>query len=297
MTCAAGHEYPFVDGIPVLVLDELEPTQPGYWATQEQIQRVRAEDPPPGEGVDPYVSTRIAATHGRLYSRLSGDIARYPIPDFPLGGGTGRTLVDIGCNWGRWTLAAAIAGFDPVGIDPSFEAISAACRIARQLVAPVRYAVADARALPFPDRSVDVVFSYSVLQHFSRRDVRAALEQIARVLRPGGEALIQMANAYGLWNGYRRARRRVRGRGTRGFDVRYWTPAELRRTWHDAIGPAQLRIDGFFSLNPRPSDLDLLPPRFRALVRASEALRQAARVVPGLGLFADSVYVRAIRRS
>ena len=84
----------------------------------------------------------------------------------------GELLLDIGCNWGRWTIAAAQRGYRPIGIDPSFEAIVAARRIARQLgVDDARYVVADARKLPFADGTFDVVFSYGVLQHFSKSDV------------------------------------------------------------------------------------------------------------------------------
>src|SRR5919198_223836 len=76
LVCADGHEYPFVEGIPVLVLDELKPTQPGYWATREQIEAVRAappEAPGPG-GVDPYVLRVLEATHGRLYGGVAGRV-------------------------------------------------------------------------------------------------------------------------------------------------------------------------------------------------------------------------------
>ena len=35
LVCEQGHEYPYVDGIPVLVVEDAEPTQPGYWARPE----------------------------------------------------------------------------------------------------------------------------------------------------------------------------------------------------------------------------------------------------------------------
>jgi len=171
LVCEEGHEYPYVDGLPVLVVDdELEPTQPGYWSRPEQIDAVRKSVPPPVEGdeVDPYVAELIIGTHGNLYRRLARGLRRYPIPHFPLPSGAGKTLLDIGCNWGRWTISAARGGYDPIGIDPSFEAIVAAKRIAKQLRTHANYVVADARRLPFPDGSFDVVFSYGVLQHFSR---------------------------------------------------------------------------------------------------------------------------------
>lgn len=297
LVCAGAdqHRFPYVDGIPVLVDPEVEPTQPGYWAAPDEIAAVREAEPAPIEGdeVDPYVARLIVGTHGNLYRDLARGISRYPIPDFPLPAGEGRTLLDIGCNWGRWSLSAVRAGYDVIGIDPSFEAIVAAKRIARQLGVDVRYVVGDARRLPFPDASFDVAFSYGVLQHFSKADVRVAVREIARAVKPDGYSWVQMPNALGVRSLYQLARRRFK-EGER-FEVRYWLPGELRRTF-GAIGPTSLSTDGFFTLNPQKSDVDLLPRRFRALVRVSEALRQASERVGVLTNLADSVNVRSAPR-
>jgi 2-polyprenyl-3-methyl-5-hydroxy-6-metoxy-1,4-benzoquinol methylase/uncharacterized protein YbaR (Trm112 family) len=291
LVCEQGHEYPFVDGIPVLVVDELEPTQPGYWAKPEQIERVRAAEPPPveGDGVDPYVADLILGTHGNLYKHLSAGLSRYPIPDFPLPRGNGELLLDIGCNWGRWTIAAARAGYRPIGIDPSFEAIVAAKRIARQLGVDAQYVVADARRLPFADETFDVVFSYGVLQHFSKGDVAVAVDEIARTLKPSGSSWVQMPNALGALNAVRLAQRGFR-EGDH-FEVRYWKPGELKRVF-ERIGPTDLSTDGFFTLNPQKRDLDLLPRRFRAVVRVSETLKRLHAPTT----LADSVNVRSVAR-
>lgn len=294
LRCAEGHAYPYVDGIPVLVVDDLEPTQPAYWASPEQIEAVRVAQPPAvtGDAVDPYVAELILGTHGNLYKHLGAGLARYPIPDFPLAPGSGELLLDIGCNWGRWSISAARAGYRAVGLDPSFEAIVAARRIARQLGAQSRYVVADTRRLPFADDTFDVVFSYGVLQHLSKRDVAAAVEEIRRTLKRGGYSWVQMPNALGVRNLYQLARRGFR-EGDR-FEVRYWRRGELTRTF-GAIGATELSTDGFFTLNPQKRDLDLLPRRYRALVRTSEALRRLSGRAPFLTAVADSVNVRSAR--
>lgn len=297
LVCEQGHEYPYVDGIPVLVLDdELTPTQPGYWARPEQIDAVRKAEPPPIEGdrVDPYVAELIIGTHGNLYRQLAHGLSRYPIPHFPLPPAAGRTLLDIGCNWGRWSIAATRAGYEVIGMDPSYEAIVAARRIARQLHADAQYVVADARRLPFSDARFDVVFSYGVLQHFSKADVAVSVREIARVVTPDGYSWVQMPNAYGARNLYQLARRRFREGDA--FEVRYWRPDELKRVF-EQIGPTELTTDGFLTLNPQTADLDLLPPHLRALVRGSELLRRASQKVPALTNVADSVNVRSVPRA
>jgi SAM-dependent methyltransferase len=286
--CEQGHEYPVVDGVPVLLVDEESPTHAA-------CGRVEELPPPPQEGIDPFVREVIGATCGRLYEHLIADLPDYPIPELRLPQGDGGTFLEVGSNWGRWCVAAARRGYVPTGLDPSLKGVQAARRVAEQLGVDAEYVVGDARRLPFPDASFDVVFSYSVFQHFSKQDALAAFDEIGRVLKPGGESLIQMANLYGpksLWNQARE--RRFREPRTL-FDVRYWGPRELRDELERRVGPTSLSVDGFFTLNPQPTDLALLPARYRAVVRTSETLRRVSDVVRPLTYVADSVYARSRR--
>jgi 2-polyprenyl-3-methyl-5-hydroxy-6-metoxy-1,4-benzoquinol methylase len=299
LACPQGHQYPQVDGISVLVLDDLAPNQPGYWATAEDIARARLEADVEGEdvgdGVDPYVAKLIIGTCGNLYRHAAPRLRNYPIPPFPLDPPReGARLLDIGCNWGRWSIAAARAGYRVVGIDPSLEAVRAARRISRRLGVEIDYLVADARALPFSEGSFDVVFSYSVLQHLPKPDAARAVHEVGRVLASEGSCLIQMPNAYGLRNFALRARRLFRE--AEGFEVRYWTSRELRQVFAE-IGETSLSVDGFFSLNAQATDLELFDRRHRAIVRTSAALKRASRQMPLLTGIADSVYVRSTRRT
>ena len=94
---------------------------------------------------------------------------------------TGRGLVP--------RLLAAGASVTGIDISP-FIAAEAAAR------SPGLTAVAaDVRSLPFPDGSFDMVFSGSTLDHFdSVSDIRAALDELGRVLRLGGRLILTMDN-------------------------------------------------------------------------------------------------------
>jgi SAM-dependent methyltransferase len=192
-------------------------------------------------------------------------------------------------------VSAARSGYRVVGVDPSLDAIRAARVVAEQLGVEATYVVADARHLPFPDESFDVVFSYSVFQHFTKEDALASFAELGRVLALDGRSLVQMANVWGLRSLLNQARERRFREPRTLFDVRYWSPGELRDAFAEAVGPTELAVDGFLTLNPQPADLDLLPRRYRALVRTSELLRRASERISPLTAIADSLYVRSRR--
>jgi SAM-dependent methyltransferase len=270
---------------------EAPPTQPGYWATEEtEVYPADERERATGDTVDEYVRWILRGTCGNLYD--AERIRHYPIPELPFSG-AGRFL-DIGSNWGRWTIAAARAGFDATAIDPSLGAIRAARRVASQLSVSIDLAVADARHLPFPDESFDVVFSYSVLQHLSPADVEASIAECARVLKPNGRALHQLPSTRGALSLYRQARRRFRP--ARGFEVRYWSPSALGELFEELVGPTTLVPDAFFTLNPHAGELGELSGRAQAVVRTSRALTALAGRIPPLAAAADSLWVRSTRR-
>jgi SAM-dependent methyltransferase len=276
-----------VDGVPVLLVEEDEPTHGACWLSLEP----RA----PAGDADTFVQDVIAATCGNLYRHLIGRVTAYPIPEIRLPPGEGRTFLEVGCNWGRWCISAARRGYRVVGVDPSLDAIRAARRVADELEVDAEYIVGDARHLPFADARFDVVFSYSVFQHFTRNAAVAAFTEVGRVLRPGGLSLLQLANVWGPRSLFNQLRERRFREPRTLFDVRYWSTGELREELTRAVGPTELSVDGFLTLNPQPADLPLLPRRYRALVHVSEAYRRASRRLPFLVHAADSVYAASTR--
>src|SRR5262249_16218759 len=222
VTCAAGHSYAVIDGIPVLLRDDVEQT---HWAAEDSLQASRAgelpdDDPEPvdTQAIDPLWKGWIGATGGLMYQAVVNRLTEYPIPRIPSEPGDGRTLIDVGCNWGRWTIAAVRRGYRAIGVDPSLRALRAAKRVCLQLGIEANFVVGDARYLPFAAQSLDTAFSYSVIQHLSKADACRAAAEIGRVLKPGGLATIQMPNVFGVRCLYHQARRRFRE--PRDFQVR-----------------------------------------------------------------------------
>jgi SAM-dependent methyltransferase len=171
----------------------------------------------------------------------------------------------------------------------------AARRVAKQMGLQVRHVVADARYLPFRSEVFDVVFSYSVLQHFSKDNVATALDDISVVLKPGATALIQMPNAFGIRSFQHLLRRGFRE--ARNFEVRYWSLSELKRLFRRKVGPTSVTVDCYFGLGLQKSDIELMSPVIRVAITISEFLRKLSLHLPFLKYVADSVYVRATREA
>jgi ubiquinone/menaquinone biosynthesis C-methylase UbiE len=162
---------------------------------------------------------------GRLHHDIAVRTADLALSVNP---GPGRVL-DIGCGTGY--LLRLLAGQSPratelAGIDPAPAMIAAAEQAAgdRRL----RFSVAAAESLPYPDGSFDLVVSTTSFDHW--QDQQAGLRECARVLAPGGHLVL--ADLFSpllrptLLAG-RRAKARTRRRaskllGTAGFTGLAW---------------------------------------------------------------------------
>jgi SAM-dependent methyltransferase/uncharacterized protein YbaR (Trm112 family) len=318
LVSAAGRRYPVVDGIPVLLLDNAEQTigvastslkraqgdsavvdsrAPELYLESLGISEAEKQSVielvSSGNGkIDPVVSCIVAATSGHSYKHLLGKLDAYPVPELRFPDSHGQMFLELGCNWGRWCIAAARKGYTVVGIDPSLGAVMAARRVARQLGLPNRYLVADARFLPFKAGSFDAVFSYSVLQHLQKDNVRKVLEQVGRILKLNGTSLIQMPNFLGIRSLQNQARRRFRE--AEQFEVRYWSLPELRKMFTEKIGRTSISVDCYFGLGLQKSDIEFMTPMLRRVIYLSELLRSISCRIGILKYLADSVYVTSI---
>ena len=318
-----GRSYPVVDGMPVMLVPDAEQTigvaessldlATGRLASCDQrsphfyLESIGISDNERDQlvklskdkktALDPVALMLIAATCGNAYKHLiaSRSLDHYPIPMLDLDGCEGGTeLIDIGCSWGRWSIAAAQKGFRVTGIDPSLGAVLAARRIATQLGLEIKYLVGDARNLPFRNESFGCVYSYSVLQHFAKRDARTALMESERVLRRNGFAKIQMANSWGVRSIQVQARRGFRPASK--FEVRYWSPAELKSVFSGIFGQTRIVADCYFGLGWQWSDFDIVEVRHKPVLVLSESAKKLSEIIPPFRLFADSVFCSSVKR-
>ena len=106
----------------------------------------------------------------------------------------GRLLLDLGCGMGGFAVAAGRAGGRVTALDYN----RAYCRItaARGLRYGMRMLVVQAagEALPAPSAAYDIVTAWDVIEHVQRPE--RMLAEIARVLRPGGVAVMTAINRF-----------------------------------------------------------------------------------------------------
>ena len=134
---------------------------------------------------DPYRST---FTYGRMKGERFIDAALDRLP-------AGARVLDVGCGTGFHVARMRERGFDVVGIEPGAELR----RRARANNPGARIDDGDMEALELEDGSFDAVLAVEVIRHVPHP--AQAVAEAARVLRPGGMAIITAAPKWSL-NGY-----------------------------------------------------------------------------------------------
>ncbi len=205
------------------------------------------------------VLARLGALAGRLAPRVVVLTRKHPRPLHPkhlldadrdhfwcdrdLAGG--RLALDVGCNVGAHANFAAKQGLAVIGMDVDRTALGHARfllsweRAARALIVE-----ADAeRPFPFADAAFDRVLAFDVIEHVA--DDARLLDEIGRVLAPGGVLLLSAPNVDTTW------KKRFRAAGLPFFadpthQIEY-TRAGLERTLRDA---------GFVVVREEPTVLD-----------------------------------------
>ena len=106
-----------------------------------------------------------------------------------------RSLLDVGCGGGQAAICMKerYPHLRLTGIDTSEEMIAGARYRARIKGCAIHFEVADAEALPFPDASFEVVYSFGSAKHWP--NPLKGFGECWRVLKPGGELLVADATS------------------------------------------------------------------------------------------------------
>lgn len=137
----------------------------------------------------------------------------------------GARILDLCCGFGRHSLELARRGYEVTGLDFSPNLLRHAREAAQSENLDVTWIEADMREIPAPAQPYDAVVNlFSAFGFFGddREEARVA-EAVARVLAPGGQALIETVN--------------------REIMLRHWMPLRWREKPDGTLLLDRLRFD------------------------------------------------------
>lgn len=198
-----------------------------------------------------------------LFRELLGDLRLSP----------GASVLDVGCGPGTYVRLLAGDGCRVIGLDYSFPTLVRALETDRGKNGA--YVSGEAYRLPFRAKTFDLVVSIGVLQTLALPG--PALDEMSRVLRPGGTLVVEALNGRAMPTRLRETYAALRRRRPR---VRTYDPAQVR-AWLAERGfvvtaqvavclpPRRLqRFDRLFPLGSRRNRL-AQRPRVAALIAHS----------------------------
>lgn len=232
------------------------------------------------------------ALHDRADPVLSPLHQRIAVALRLLGSRPGEVL-DCGMGPGRLLAELDRRGWSVAGVDVSSEMVSLAR--ARLPAHADRLVQASAESLPFASESFDGVVATGVFEYVG--DLRGAIGEVARVLRPEGVFVVSMPNtrAPGTFWRHRIVYTVVRAFKTRlpvGERVPLPRPGLVSlRTLERMLAESGLRAEHVEYITPVPSPLRTLAPSLS--LRAATRLQ---RLGPRVGAILGLQYVLAARR-
>jgi len=150
------------------------------------------------------------------------------------------SLLDVSCGAGLMLSAAARRrGIQAWGIDIS----TAALKLAWNEAPEVRLVRCDALALPFTSGSFDYITNLGSLEHYG--DIVQGVNEMARVLRPGGRAAILLPNGYYLADIVWWVLRKGYGPSHKQLMEKFATAGE----WRDLLTAGGIRVERTYAYN------------------------------------------------
>jgi len=109
----------------------------------------------------------------------------------------GENILDIGSGTGNYSIWLAKKGLKVTGLDQSQAMMNIAKKKAAEENLAIDWVDADATQLPFPNESFDIVISVTAIEFMG--DIKAALTEAIRVLKPNGRLVIGVLTKDSPW--------------------------------------------------------------------------------------------------
>ncbi|MEB3229750.1 MAG: class I SAM-dependent methyltransferase [Leptolyngbyaceae bacterium] len=97
-----------------------------------------------------------------------------------------KQALDLGCGVGRHAIHLAQLGFEVCGLDGSTAGLEFATKTAAEQGVTIDFTQGSMEMLPYSDQTFDYVLAFNVIYHGDRPVVSRCIQEIHRVLKPGG---------------------------------------------------------------------------------------------------------------
>jgi SAM-dependent methyltransferase len=102
----------------------------------------------------------------------------------------GGSVLDVGCGVGRHVIYLGARGFKMSGMDLSPSGVKRSREACAERQIDFDGRVSDMTALPWADMTFDAALSTSAICHHRRADILKTMDEIRRILKPGGLFLV-----------------------------------------------------------------------------------------------------------
>ncbi len=190
-----------------------------------------AHPAPPPKDVRARLLARYVATHASVGAAVAGLERRKPyllkLVDAHFPDDRRAAILDLGCGHGALIWAARQAGYGNIGgIDASPEQVATAAELG---VDGVHHGDLTATLAATPNAGLDVVVLYDLFHYFQPEEQIAIIDEVLRVLKPGGRWILHVPNGEALF----------------GARMRYWD--QLAVTAFTRASIAQLLLASGFA--------------------------------------------------
>jgi 2-polyprenyl-3-methyl-5-hydroxy-6-metoxy-1,4-benzoquinol methylase len=212
-----------------------------YWRSHNR-RRGRYDPADDPDGLNNVCQSGAPLAVNRYYARFQRVVYEELLQQVPHG--AGRRALDVGCGTGRWCRLLHEQGFAVTGVDLQDELVAAN----RERYPDMRFQCGPIQTFTAEDR-FDLVSSVTVIQHMPPDEQRAALGNIARLVKPGGHVLllenvgdhdspIVFAHPAAEWTAM------LREHGFEALTIRRYDYSPVLRLYYALTGPLRRRMGG-----------------------------------------------------
>ncbi len=159
----------------------------------------------------------------------------------------GKVMLDIGCGSGTSGALFAYRGAKYIGLDHSSHAAKYALRHVRSVAGDGFTVQGNAERLPIRTDSIDIVYSNGVLHHTP--NIMTTMDEVYRVLKPGGKAVIALYATYSTQFGLLRLMGWLKGHFSRDSMERWmgnasegdWRTGDRLNPWTETFSRRGMR--------------------------------------------------------